>query len=280
MRLRPDNLPTFRRRGPSVNGSPLGSPPPPPSRRSLFSRLDYRARSFGLAALLALAALILTVSYVRSYKSSVDASAAPTAVLVAARDIPAGTPGSTLVTRRLVVRKELPRRALVPGAVSRPRQVGALVAGEDIYAGEQVSVRQFEPATQRGLRGELNGTMRAIVVPGDRNQLLAGIVRTDDRVDVVASLPVASGPSGREAIASRVILRDLPVLRAPAVVEGGKTTQSAVLGLTDRQAQKLFYAMKHGNWALVLRPADGAADSGGGIDVAETVLGINTEPRK
>lgn len=278
MKAAADRLTRLRRRGASPNGAPLGSPPPPPSRRSLFSRVGYRARSFGLAALLALAALVLTVSYVRSYKRSVDASAAAAGVFVATRDIPVGTPGSALVSRKLVVRKELPRRALEPGAISAPGQVERLVAGEPIYAGEQVSVRQFEPAAQRGLRGELNGTMRAMVVPGDRNQLLSGIVRTGDRVDVVASITLAGAGGGQETIAARVILRDLPVLRAPEPPEErSRDAPSAVLGLTDRQAQKLFYALKHGNWALVLRPPAKAADSAGGADVADTVLGLRPE---
>ena len=116
----------------------------------------------------------------------------------------------------------MPRRASCR-ARSRPRAaVAGLVAADQIYAGEQVTTLRFAPLAEQGIVGQLKGNQRAIQVPGDQNQLLAGTLSADDRVDVVASVKyrvrdVNGGTAGgtSHATASRIVLRDLRVLQAP-----------------------------------------------------------------
>lgn len=269
MRLGTERLKDLRTRPAAANGS--AAPPRPPKPRG---RIGYRARTLGLAGLLALLALLLVLSYVRSYKGSVDASSATGIALVATKDIEPGTPASALA--RALRPKEVVR---APGAVANVNQLEGLVVAEPIYAGEQVTIRRFKPAGQEGVRGELRGTGRALVVPGDRNQLLGGILRSGDRVDVLASLK-----RGDESV-TRVILTDLLVLVAGEDAEalglGAKGGGgSIVLQVTDRQAQKLFYAMKNGEWSLQLRPFGRAAESPAVLDTAESVLGVKTEPSR
>ena len=235
----------------------------------LGSRIGYRARTLGAAAALALLAVLLTSVYVQGYERRVRAGVADTEVLVAARDIPTGTPGSKLAAHGFLETRTVPRDAVVPGAIADTGDVARLVSRQPIYAGEQVTIRRFESAVQQGVRGQLSGTLRAQRVAGDPNQLLAGLIRDGDRVDVVATIPPTAGAPG----ASRIILRDLLVLQAPSEDVTAKTTQSAsaVLALTDRQAQRLFYAMKNGQWSLLLRPVHGA-ESAAPADTAASVL--------
>ncbi len=269
MRITRDTLRELRGGTPAANGAP----PPPPARRR--PRLGYRARTLGLAALLALAALLLTLGYVRSYKGAVDASVQTGVALVAGRDIEPGTPAESLGGRGVLVPKRVTR---VPGAVTSVRELEGLVVAEPIYAGEQVTVRRFRPAGEQGVRAELNGTARAVVVSGDRTQLLAGLVRSGDRVDVLAAVRRAREGGGEEAV-TKVVLTDLLVLAAGedaaalgAEGKGGST--SVVLQLTDRQAQKLFYVQKNGEWTLQLRPFGRATESPPAIDDAQSVLGL------
>lgn len=269
MRLAPERLKELRGKPAAANGG--ATPPRAPRPRG---RIGYRARTLGVAALLALLALILVLGYVRSYKGSVDASSATGIALVATKDIEPGTPASGLgqaVRPREVVR--------APGAVEGLGQLEGLVVAEPIYAGEQVTIRRFKPAGQEGLRGELRGTGRALVVPGDRNQLLAGLLRTGDRVDVLAALERAREGGGEETV-TKVVLTDLLVLAAGEDVAevGGGSGASVVLQVTDRQAQKLFYVLKNGQWSLQLRPFGRAAESPPVADTSQTVLGIKTEP--
>lgn len=268
-----------------TNGAPWPNRAPRPDtiagRRRLdlgrsLQRLDYRTRNLGLAILLGLLAVVLTLVYVRSYKSKVDQGAAPATVFVAARDIPAGTPGSELVAGKSLLERQVPSRDVVQGAISKRHQLAGLIASEQIYSGEQVTTRRFTTAAAVGIRGDVNGVLRAFAVPGDAQQLLAGILQPGDRVDVVMAVRYRT-PGGEERVASRVILRNVRVLSPPetptAARVGGGTSpgMQAVLAVSERQAQKLFIAMQH-EWSLALRPFGRSADTPTRLDNTDSVL--------
>jgi Flp pilus assembly protein CpaB len=222
-------------------------------------------------------AVLLTLAYVHSYKSGVRSAAAPATVFVAARDIPAGTPGSELVAGKALAAREVPTRDVVQGAVSDRRQLSGLIASEPIYTGEQVSTRRFTTAAAAGIRGDVTGTLRAFALPGDSQQLLAGILQRGDRVDVVMAVRYRTA-AGVERIASRVVLRNVRVLTAPEVASaaakiggGAGAGSEAILAVTDRQVQKLFVALHH-DWSLVLRPFGRSADLRTPVDTSEGVL--------
>jgi len=223
--------------------------------------MPYRVKNISIAIALALVAAMLTSFYVTSYQRNVREDETNVKVFVAARDIPAGTPGTEIA--RLLEPSEVVRRNVVPGAISNVGQVDELVAAQPIYAGEQVSTRRFATPQERGVRALIKGTMRAFQLPGDEHQLLADTLRTGDRVDVVASVKV---DSEKEVHATRIVLRDIEVLKASGSAVGeSKLTQgtslSVLLAVTDTQVQKLFHVLKHGEWSLQLRPPLKANDS-------------------
>ena len=250
--------------------------------------MTYRVRNIGIAIALAIVAALLTSFYVTNYKRSVQHGQKLVSVFVAARDIPAGTPGSDVVARHLLTQQQVARRNVVPGAISSPGQIAQLVASEPVYAGEQVSARRFRPLVEKGIRAQLKGTMRAFEVPGDQNQLLGGTLRAGDHVDIVASIKykvsdIAAGTAAAgnlDRVASRVVLRDLLVLAtlgspgtAGKLTTGFNQNLSVLLAVTDSQAQKLFFVLKNGDWSLQLRPPLKAADSPGSVETIESVLG-------
>lgn len=261
--------------------------------------MTYRLRNILIAVGLAAVAALLTVYYVGNVKKDVQKGDDVVSVFVAAHDIPAGTAGSEAIKGDMLKAKEVARRNVVPGAISNPEQIDDLVSSETIYAGEQVTARRFQPVEQQGVVAEITGNLRAIQVPGDQHQLLAGTLKKGDHVDVVVSIKFrvkglpkslvdeTSAPregtavtDNEERVASRIVLRDLLVLRAaekPAL-DGGLTAAtnqgaSVVLAVTDSQAQKLFFALKNGEWSLQLRPTDDAADSPESVETIESVLG-------
>jgi Flp pilus assembly protein CpaB len=227
-----------------------------------------------VAVALALVAALLTSFYVTNYQRNVQRDATDVEVFVATRDIPVGTSGADLQPRGFLEKSEIVRRTVVPGAISSPDQLAELVAVQPIYAGEQVSTRRFATPAERGIRAQIKGTMRAIQVPGDGNQLLSGTLRAGDRVDIVASIKL--GGNG-ESFATRIVLRDIEVLKAATGAgdqQLGSTNDSlsVLLAVTDTQVQKLFHVLKHGQWSFQLRPPLKSNDSPEAVAYAGSIL--------
>jgi Flp pilus assembly protein CpaB len=246
--------------------------------------MTYRVRNIGIAVALALVAALLTTFYVSNYRRHVQRQQAATPVLVAVRDIPAGTPGATIASGHYVAVKNVVERSRVPGAFTSTDQLTRLVATQAIFEGEQVSTRRFGSVEQSGIRSLLTGTQRGFEVEGDPNQLLAGVLKAGDHVDLVAALTIANTSDDP---LSRVVLRNLKVLRAPAApAVGAKLTGSvnsdfsAILQMTDSQSQKFQLVLAKASdsssastWHLELRPPLKDDDSPEHLDSVYTVLG-------
>jgi Flp pilus assembly protein CpaB len=243
--------------------------------------MTYRVRNIGIAVALAAVAALLTSFYVTNYKRHVQRGEDHVTVLVAKRDIPVGTAGSDV--GGMLGTAEVPRRSVVPGAVSSPAEVKGMVAAQTTFAGEQITTRRFSSVAETGVQGQLRGAMRAFAVQGDQNQLLAGTLKDGDHVDLVAAVKVRKG--GDEVTYSRVVLRDLKVLQAPGgfvpgskLTGGASQTFSVLLAMTDNQAQKYQWVLGNNDsggsgWHLSLRPVTHASDSNDHLDSVNTVLG-------
>jgi Flp pilus assembly protein CpaB len=238
--------------------------------------MTYRIRNIGIAIALAIVAGLLTTFYVTNYKRNVQHGEENVAVYVASKDIALGTPGSEVTNQKLVRVEHVPRRSVVPGAISQPNQVGELVAVEPIYAGEQISTRRFRTTGEQGIRAQLKGNLRALQLPGSEQQLLAGTLKAGDRVDFVGTWTF---PEGKQIHVARIILRDLLVLEPPETSEvRSKITSnanepfSAMLALSDAQAQKVWWLKENGEWTLALRPVADAADSPDSFETSGSLL--------
>jgi Flp pilus assembly protein CpaB len=227
--------------------------------------MTYRVRNIAIAVALAVVAALLTTFYVTNYKKSVQRGEKAVTVYVAARNIPIGTSGSDVVDRGWIRSEKIDRNNVVPGAISSPDQIEELSATQPLFEGDQVSTSRFRPLAEQGIHGQLKGNVRALQVPGDEHQLLLGTLKDGDRVDVVGTWEF---PESSQVHVSRVVLRDVPVLRAASegrvqskIASGGNLPFNAILAVTDRQAHKLFWLMKNGEWSLQLRGVADAADS-------------------
>jgi pilus assembly protein CpaB len=238
--------------------------------------MTYRVRNIAIAVALGLVAALLTSLYVTNYERNVRSGEENVSVYVAARDIPSGTSGADAARRGMLEQTEVVRRSVVPGAISKPAQLDGLVATQTVYAGEQVTTRRFASPAERGVRAQLTGVQRAVSVPGNSQQLLVGTLKDGDRVDVVASF---THPEGSNKHFSRIILRDLRVLDAPVsgaasekLATRSSGSHAALLAVTDVQVQKLYWAMKNGDWHLELRPPVKAADSPENVESSRSLL--------
>src|SRR5436189_6155272 len=109
--------------------------------------MAYRARNILIAVALAAVAALLTSFYVTSYKRHVQRSEDHVTVLVAKHDIDPGTSGSDAAN--MLSSESVPRRSVVPGAISSPDQIAGLVATPKILEREPVPTRRFHPGAGR-----------------------------------------------------------------------------------------------------------------------------------
>jgi Flp pilus assembly protein CpaB len=253
--------------------------------------MTYRLRNLGLAIALAAVAVLLVFYYVSQERGRLQEDQELVPVWVAAKDIPVGTSGAELEAGGYIASTDVERGEVTPGALLDPADVATKVVAAQMYKGEQVTTLRFRTEAEKGIRAQLTGNLRALQVAGNENQLLAGTLQAGDRVDLVATVkyrwidfPGApeGAAGGDELTATRIVLRDIEVLRAPEQLgtsakitdqaEGGGT--SVILAVTDAQAQKLaFVTHPDGpSWTLQLRPPIDASDSPESVETVATVL--------
>ena len=171
-----------------------------------------RLRNLALPLALAVMAAVLVGLYVVSYRNSVTHGAGLVKVLVAARDIPAGTDGSSVAAGGYLKTQTIPRRAVVPGSVTSAEPLTSLVAGTDLQGRAGHAAPVHAGVTGRHLR-QLLGYGARHRRPGrsepaarrDAFRRRSRRRRGDDEV-----------PRRRPSRAtSKVILRNLLVLKAP-----------------------------------------------------------------
>jgi Flp pilus assembly protein CpaB len=227
--------------------------------------MTYRLRNILLAVVLAVLAAFLTALYVANYQNRVDAGQEQIKVFVAKNDIPPGTAVADL--RSDVEQREVLSKDAIIGAVYDLDDVEGQTTSQWIYSGEQVSARRFSATGRTGIHAELKGNLRAFAINGDANQLLAGIVKAGDKVDVVVNFKISN-----EENVARVLLRDIKVLRPASAgsidskiaASASDGAYSVLLQVTDSQAHKLFFvtAGNEGHeWWLDLRAPADATDS-------------------
>ena len=216
-----------------------------------------RTRNLGIAAGLALFAAILTMLYVSRAQGGTKVTTPQNAsVLVATRDLAIGTPVSTALGSGAIKLRSVSAQSLASGAVADTQALRGKVVVQPIYANEQITLRRFGSSGEQGMGSVLKGSLRAIAVPGDDRQLLAGILKPGDHVDLVVNDKTTESQRPR----TRVTLSNLIVLQAPGSegtisTPSSDGTTSAVLQLSDKQVQVLWWAVKNGDWSLVLRPS-------------------------
>jgi Flp pilus assembly protein CpaB len=243
--------------------------------------MTYRLRNIAVAVGLALVAALLTTFYVANYKRHVRQSESTVKVYVAKRDVPQGTSGAEMIKRHLMVTSDVTARTVVPGYVSSPDQVASLLTTQTIFAGEQVTLRRFASHAQQGIRSQLHGPLRALSLPGTNDQLLAGILKDGDHVDVMANLKTGGCAT---CFAVRVVARNLLVLHAPSTgpdpSKVGTGNSSVVLAVSDRrEGQKVFFAVQNAaGWTLQLRPVANATDTPYDIESGVSVLRDTVTP--
>lgn len=147
----------------------------------------------------------------RDDASSVSAGApgAASQVLVAARDIVAGTTGEDLVAKGMVESKSFPPGQVAPGALTSTASLANQTVASDISKGAQLTGSSLRAAQIRGTNVVVPEGKQAVAVQLDFVPGMAGYVGAGDRVNmysVVRNGAPDAGNPGRSPCTPRVHL--------------------------------------------------------------------------
>ncbi len=157
--------------------------------------MTYNVRNIAIAVVMAIAAAAVVLVYTTSYRQSVTRGQKRVDVMVASRDIVAGTPaeeasGAMVLTSVLADDK-------APGALATTAGLEGKVTGQAIYAGQQVVAATFGTSTTQAAQLQITKAERAIRVKVDAANGMLGQVHAGDFVDVFVTISVgAEGANG------------------------------------------------------------------------------------
>lgn len=240
---------------------------------------------FVLGVFTLVAAAVLAVLWVRLPSSSAppeqQSTSQPSAILVAAVDIPAGT----LLRPSDLRWQNIGPAAIMPadlarGQVSEASYYGA-VTRTPISAGQPLRASEVVLSSNRNfLAAVLSPGMRAVSLAVDESQSVSGLIQPQDRVDVVLTRSTNEA-NGVTSAVGETVLRNVQVVAIDqwfgagtkaAVTESRfgpnqtTTPKEVTLELDDADAKRLLVATQLGRVSLVLRAL---GSSGATVPVVE-----------
>jgi pilus assembly protein CpaB len=213
---------------------------------------------FGLALLLACAAVLAARSILERPVAEAGPATVQTAPVVVARaDVQTGS----ALAGHQVDTVDWPVEYLPKGSFRKPEDVEGRVLRRALAAGEPVLEPTLMPeGTKAGLVSVIEDKKRAVSVKVDPIIGVAGFVQPGARVDVLATLRRID--LANKIPYSKVILQDIPVLAIDQQLEDSRNAEPELvsvvtLEVSPEDAEKLIYGAHEGRLQLALRsPAD------------------------
>lgn len=249
--------------------------------------MTYNVRNIAIALVLAGIAAFLVIMYTSNVQKQAHDSQQTTSVLVATGDIPAGTSVADLLAGGQLALRPVVQQDVVVGAVDNESKLdSSYVAKHDLYSGQQVTAAMFVASKDTGVTTQIEHDYRAIAIAISKVQILGGTLQAGDRVDLVGTYTVHP-PNGSDFDVSRIIVRDVLVLRAPDADVAGSNLQAntdkpeVVLSVPDSIVPKITFTLHAGEDALwfVLRPGNDSRDGATTLATVKSVIfdGLNDQ---
>ena len=210
------------------------------------------------------------------------------AVIEAATDI---SP-RTVITDDMLKASVVPENLLPPGALTEKKLIVGHKAGVTILAGDVITRRKLDVSAAAGFQGLIPDGMRALSFAINDISGVSGFAKPGDHVDIL----LISSQDGKNRVTSKMLLRDVLLLAinkssmgqgyvAPKKNDENKdadtdasakkmsapprrtdtssmgTPAVATVALSPYDAAKLTASLQVGQVQLMLRPADGAAET-------------------
>jgi pilus assembly protein CpaB len=214
------------------------------------------------AVLLAGIGAVLLYSYVNTAEARAMAKMDTTTVLVVSRAVPAGTPGSDLAP--YVELKQLPRIAVVDGALTDTTSVQDLVTTSELQIGEQVLASRFaKPDTTTTGEVEVPSDLSQVTVQLGPTRVVGTNIAPGDKVGLFISVEV------NQVSLTKLAYRDVLVTQvqgAPSAEgDGGQEAPSSdvlvTLAVAPKDVGQVVWGAEFGHLYLALEPKDGDHDT-------------------
>ena len=229
--------------------------------------MTYNVRNIVIALVLAAVAALLVIVYTGNVQKQANNSQDTVKVLVATTDIAAGTAAQDAISSGQLKLEDVVTRDQIANATTDPSQIDATwVAAQPIYAGQQITGAMFKPSNETGVGTQIKGNYRAVEIPLDDDPVMLGTLQAGDHVDLIGTYTVHPSNGGSDFDVSRVIVRDVEVIKAPDAEEskgglGGQGNQNHVtLKVPDTVVPKITFTLHGGELWFALRPGNGAQD--------------------
>ncbi len=184
-------------------------------------------------------------------------------VLVAAKPLPVGTIVGEADFRYQPWPQDLVEEVyFIDGKVDQAKLYGSVVRTAITAGGPVTQGALIQPGDRGFLAAALAPGMRAVTVPVQVQNSVAGFIFPGDRIDLVLTQSVAGGGDGPPLKVSETILRNLRVLatdqRTNPLGEDGKpvvvTYSNVTLEVTPPMVEKISVAQTLGSLSMALRP--------------------------
>lgn len=227
-----------------------------------------------VAVVLGLLAVLFGARYLDSARADIASGAEPVLVLVATRDVPAGTPAEQLLEQEFAEEREVPRQFVADGAISTTGSIKGKVLAVPLTRGEQLTSSRFKVAEEVGLAYTLPEGYVAISVPDNPARGVSGFISPGDYVMVISSFD----PGELEDAVSKILIKKARVLATGSETSqtvtpddaqqaqgggmlgsGGQAAggvQTLTLAVTPVDAERLVFAQEAGSvWYTLLASA-------------------------
>jgi pilus assembly protein CpaB len=238
--------------------------------------MNYTVRNLLVAAVLMLVGILAVTSFLRAERKDLEHGKQQIQVLVAAKDIPAGTSAKDLEKGGYLTTTDVLREDAPPNAIGKISSLKVdkkwLISNDTVYKDEVLTTRSFDDQQGLAPTHAIKGNERLFAVPVQASSDAAGLIRQGDHVDILAALKV----DGSQSVAMTVVARDVEVIETPQSLtpKGIEIEQTApdaegdtklyVLKGTDREWQNIQLAnATSDNFGLLfgLRPSNGDTES-------------------
>lgn len=254
--------------------------------------MNTRMRNLLVAVGLFAVGLMLSTSFLRSQSARIERGNDFISVLVARKDIPAGTSASQLEADGYVEPQRILRRDATPQALTTLDDVTKLATRQNVYKGEQLSTFKFETRSGLNPTEQIKGNQRLVSLHVRPTGTVGNLIKPGDHVDIWASGKVrvqgkleqrmlkSAGESGTIAsdnFTTWLAVRDAVVLQTPESLQGSEggndqgsgtkmddETMLWVVQVSDESAQHLLWSQANADEdgiMFALRPSDGAQNS-------------------
>lgn len=200
------------------------------------------SRNIVISVVLAILAAAALLVYTHQVQSSARSSQDATRVVVATRDIHAGTSVQAAIADGDLAYQTVRKSDLVSGAYTNLDAARGLIVTQPLFHGEQLTASRTGLLHDTSVAGRLQGNERAIRLPLDSNSGLIGDVHPGDHVDVLGSYKLDTNQVVTYVLAADVLVMD--VTQPSAAQSGGSQPQgSMLLELSEHQASYVANAL-------------------------------------